>query len=145
MMYSAPTHIRRWGVIAALALLALVAAGTVFEASGRPERPPRVLIVVDASASPDPALVAQAETALLRAERAGAVEGELRVTRTATEQLSVTHYFAVRRFDAIVGVGLNRRVAVTPVARRFPGVRFSAAEPGGVGTALRRAVATASR
>ncbi|MEA2280078.1 MAG: hypothetical protein QOK21_685 [Solirubrobacteraceae bacterium] len=52
--------------------------------------------------------------------RAGA---QLRVPRSPTEQLSVTHLFAARG-ATIVGAGLDRRVAVDPVAARYSGVRF---------------------
>ena len=41
-----------------------------------------------------------------------------------TEQLSVTRYFAARGYD-IVGVGLDREIAVDPVAERYPDTRFS--------------------
>jgi hypothetical protein len=65
----------------------------------------------------------------------GAVQ--LRVPRTATEQLSVTHYFAARGYD-IAGIGLDRRVAVAPVAEKFPSTRFEAVRPGQVAAALAR-------
>jgi hypothetical protein len=48
---------------------------------------------------------------------------QLRVPRSPTEQLSVTHLFAARG-ATIVGAGLDRRVAVDPVAARYRGVRF---------------------
>jgi len=113
-------------------LLALTAAVSVQAASAAPER--QVVVVVDAAAGRDPAVLAEAQAAV---ERAG--DGaQLRVPRTPTEQLSVTHYFAAKRYDLVVGVGLDRRVAVTPVARKFPGIRFVAAEPGRVATTLAR-------
>ena len=107
----------------ALVLAALAASGVVREAAGEPVRAPRVVVVADVSAGPDPALVAAAARASARAEREGA-EAEFRVTRTPTEQLAVTHYFAARGYDAIVGVGLDRRIAVDPVAARYPATRF---------------------
>jgi hypothetical protein len=139
----APRH--RWTAVAALALGALVAAAIVRDAASEPVNPLRVVVVVDASVSPDPALVARAGAALRRAERSGAVEGQLRVPRSPTEQLSVTHYFAVKRFDAVVGVGLDDRVAVAPVARRFPAVDFVAAAGDDVEGALRRAIGARRR
>jgi basic membrane lipoprotein Med (substrate-binding protein (PBP1-ABC) superfamily) len=84
-------------------------------------------------------LVGRAEDAVERAERAGA-EAEMRVTRTPTQQLSVTHYFAAKGFDAIVGVGLDRDIAVDPVAREYPETRFALAG----GPALGDAAATAA-
>jgi basic membrane lipoprotein Med (substrate-binding protein (PBP1-ABC) superfamily) len=119
------THIRRaWIAIPVLVLLVLAAAGYVFEADSRTEQPTRVLVVVDTAGERDPALVDRATAALRQAERAGA-EADLRVTRTPTEQLSVTHYFAAKHYDAIVGVNLDRTIAVDPVEDEYPGTRFA--------------------
>jgi hypothetical protein len=112
------------------ALLALIVFGGLRTASAAPER--RVAVVVDAAAASDPAVLAEAEAAV----KAAGPEAQLRVPRTATEQLSVTHYFAVRGYRLVVGVGLDRDVAVAPVAARFPRTRFVAAEPGQAARAL---------
>jgi hypothetical protein len=112
-------------------LLALTVSGCVQAAAAAPER--RVVVVVDAAAGRDPAVLAEAREAV---ERAGD-DAQLRVPRTPTEQLSVTHYFAAKRYD-VVGVGLDRRVAVTPVADRYPDTRFVTSEPGRVAAALAR-------
>jgi basic membrane lipoprotein Med (substrate-binding protein (PBP1-ABC) superfamily) len=111
-------------------LLALIVFGGLQTASAAPER--RVVVVVDAAAADDPAVLAEAEAAV----RAAGPEAQLRVPRTATEQLSVTHYFAARGYRLVVGVGLDRDVAVAPVAAKFPRTRFVAAEPGQVARAL---------
>jgi basic membrane lipoprotein Med (substrate-binding protein (PBP1-ABC) superfamily) len=111
-------------------LLALIIFGGLQVASAAPER--RVAVVVDASAASDPAVLAEAEAAV---EAAGST-AQLRVPRTATEQLSVTHYFAARGYRLVVGVGLDRDVAVAPVASKYPRTRFVAAEPGQVARAL---------
>jgi hypothetical protein len=99
-------------------------------ASAAPQR--RVVVVVDATAGRDPAVLAEARSVV---ERAGD-EAQLRVPRTPTEQLAVTHYFAARGYDLVIGVGLDRRVAVTPVARKFPCTHFVAARPGEIARAL---------
>ncbi len=111
-------------------LLALITFGGLQVASAAPER--RVVVVVDASAASDPAVLAEAEAAV---EAAGST-AQLRVPRTATEQLSVTHYFAARGYRLVVGVGLDRDVAVAPVASKYPSTRFVATEPGQVARAL---------
>jgi basic membrane lipoprotein Med (substrate-binding protein (PBP1-ABC) superfamily) len=113
-------------------LLALTVAGCVQAAAAGPER--RVVVVVDAAAGSDPAVLADARTAVARAGDGA----QLRVPRTPTEQLSVTHYFAAKDYDLIVGVGLDRRVAVTPVAERYADTEFVDAEPGQVAAALAR-------
>ena len=113
-------------------LLALTVSGCVQVASAAPGR--QVVVVVDAAAGRDPAVLAEARAAV---ERAG--DGaQLRVPRTPTEQLSVTHYFAAKRYDLVVAVGLDRRVAVTPVASRFPQTQFVTAPPGQAAAALAR-------
>jgi basic membrane lipoprotein Med (substrate-binding protein (PBP1-ABC) superfamily) len=111
-------------------LLALTIFGAVQTAPASPER--RVVVVVDAAAGRDPAVLAEARAAV---QRAGG-EAQLRVPRTATEQLSVTHYFAARGYSLVVGVGLNHPVAITPVAARYPDTRFVTVTPGQVGPAL---------
>jgi basic membrane protein A and related proteins len=111
-------------------LLALIVFGGLQTASASPDE--RVVVVVEASAAADPAVLAEARAAMERADG----ETQLRVPRTPTEQLSVTHYFAARGYRLVVGVGLDRRVAVAPVAAKFPRTRFVAAEPGGVARAL---------
>jgi len=115
-------------IIAGLLTLALVGVSQV--ASAAPER--RILVVVDTTAGEDPAVLAEAQAAVARSHGTA----ELRVTRTPTEQLSVTHYFAVRGYDIVVGVGLDDRVAVTPVARKFPRTRFVTAHPGEIARAV---------
>jgi basic membrane protein A len=117
-------------ILSLAGLLAVTVFGAVQSAPASPER--RVVVVVDAAAGRDPAVLAEARTAV---QRAGG-EAQLRVPRTATEQLSVTHYFAARGYSVVVGVGLNHPVAISPVAARFPDTRFVTAAPGQVGPAL---------
>jgi len=99
-------------------------------ASAAPER--RVVVVVDTTAGVNPAVLAEAHAAVDGSHGAA----ELRVTRTPTEQLSVTHYFAARHYTLVIGVGLDDVHAVAPVAARYPRTRFVTAEPGHVAAAL---------
>jgi basic membrane lipoprotein Med (substrate-binding protein (PBP1-ABC) superfamily) len=115
-------------LIAGLLALALVGVSQV--ASAAPER--RVVVVVDTTAGQDPAVLAEAQAAVARSHGTA----ELRVTRDPTEQLSVTHYFAAQGYDLVIGVGLDQRVAVTPVAEKYPRTAFVAARPGQVARAL---------
>ena len=134
MTYVLPT--RRTSCRAALAALAaivlavLVVSGFVVQAEGQTALPTRIAVIVDTSKGPAPALV---EHAAAVTARAGA---DLRVTRTATEQLSVTHYFAAKGYDAIVGVGLDRAIAVDPVAARYPDTRVTTVTSAGLDAAL---------
>ena len=124
MTYRTPYTRRAWIAIPVLVLLVLAAAGYVFEADSRTEQPTRVLVVVDTAGEPNPALVDRATKALRQAERSGA-EADLRITRTPTEQLSVTHFFAAKHYDTIVGVDLDRTIAVDPVEAEYPDTRFA--------------------
>ena len=112
------------------ALLALAVFAGTQAASAAPQR--RVVVVVDETAGRDPAVLAEARAAVARAGDGA----QLRVTRTPTEQLSVTHYFAAQGYTTIVGVGLNDRIAVAPVAAKYPQTQFVAAKPGHVTQAL---------
>jgi len=111
-------------------LLALAVFGALQTASAAPER--RVVVVVDAAAGDDPAVLAEARAAV----QAAGPQAQLRVPRTATEQLSVTHYFAAQGYRLVIGVGLDRDVAVAPVKAEFPRTRFVAAQPGQVARAM---------
>ena len=111
-------------------VLALAIFAVAQAAPAAPER--KVVVVVDAAASRDPAVLEEARAAVARAGS----EAHLRVPRTSTEQLSVTHYFAAKGYDLVVGVGLDRRVAVTPVAEKYPQTTFVSAAPGQVAPAL---------
>jgi hypothetical protein len=74
------------------------------------------------------------------AELAPALKGvTVRVPRSEAEQLAVTHLLAVQGVRRVIGVGLDRRVAVEPVARRYPGTRFESVAANVA--ALKRAVA----
>jgi basic membrane lipoprotein Med (substrate-binding protein (PBP1-ABC) superfamily) len=111
-------------------LLALAIFACVQAAPAAPER--RVVVVVDAAAGRDPAVLDEARAAVARA----GAEAQLRVPRTATEQLSVTHYFAAQHYTLVIGVGLDRPHAVAPVAAKYPHTRFVTAAPGRVADAL---------
>jgi hypothetical protein len=121
--------------VAALAAVALVAGGAQPAAGDQP----RVAIVVGGSAAAQPALLERARAA---AAHAHGVQVELRVPRTPTEELGVTHVLAAGGVDAVIGVDLDRAVSVDPVARKYSGVHFVTAGPGANG--LERALAAVS-
>jgi basic membrane lipoprotein Med (substrate-binding protein (PBP1-ABC) superfamily) len=112
-------------------VLALAIASGVQGASAAPQR--RVVVVVDASAAKDPAVLADARAAVARAGD----EAQLRIPRTPTEQLAVTHYFAAQGYTLVVGVGLDHPVAISPVAAKYPNTQFLTAQAGQVVNALR--------
>ena len=114
------------------AVLMLGVAGLVLPAAGQSPAPARFVVVVDESAGRNDAAVDAATRAVTAAR---GVDAELRITRTPTEQLSVTSYFAARGYD-VVGVGLDADIAVDPVAERYPDTRFSFVDAGGVSAAV---------
>jgi hypothetical protein len=118
----------------AAALLASAAAAACTQASA--SDPSHVAVVVAGPAATNAAVVDRA-----RAVVASIPGSQLRVPRTPTEQLAVTHLLAVQGYDAVVGVDLDRQIAVAPVEHRFPWVRFIATRP----AALTAAVARAAR
>ena len=128
-------------IFLATAVAALAATGVAFQAAGQTQGPTRFVVVVDTSAGPQPGLIARAAASIRSAERATGAEGELRVTRTPTEQLSVTHFFAAREYDAIVGAGLDTRIAVASVKARFPDTSFRLTGASGLPAAVSAAAA----
>ena len=78
---------------------------------------------MDASVANDPALRAKAETWLRRSAPPGAARIAARVPAGGTQQLSVTSALATRGYDTIVAIGLDSRVALAPVVRRYPDLR----------------------
>jgi basic membrane lipoprotein Med (substrate-binding protein (PBP1-ABC) superfamily) len=115
-------------ILLTAALLALITFGGLQTAAAAPEQ--RVAVVADASATP--AELAEARAAV----EALGPQAQLRVPRTPTEQLSVTHYLAASGYRLVVGVGLDRDIAVAPVAAKYPDTRFVASEPGQVAETL---------
>jgi ABC-type sugar transport system substrate-binding protein len=102
-----------------LVTLALAGGAAVAGAESSPAG--HTVVVADASV-PHAAAVA--------AQQAAGPGAELRIPRSPTEQLSVTHWFAARGYD-IVGLGLSDSIAVDPVKDRYPGVRFTVLPNGG--------------
>ena len=96
-------------------VLALVAVGLAQPAQGDQ---PKVAYVVAGDAASQPAVVARV-SALAAADGA-----QLRVPHTTADQLGVTHLLAARGYDKVITVGVDRRIAIAPVAARFPETRF---------------------
>jgi hypothetical protein len=96
----------------ALALVAAVALAS-------PRDQPRVAVVLSGPAAQRPELLSAARAA----------HADVRVPRSAAEQLGVTHLLAAERYGTVVAIGVDRRVAIDPVAARYPGTRFVEAQP----------------
>jgi hypothetical protein len=111
------------GVVLALFASSAMAAGLA-QTSG--DGSPRMAIVVAGEAAQRPDVVAHAKTAVASA---ASDDAELRVVHTSADELGATHMLAVRGYDKVITVGVDRRIAVAPVAKRFPGTQFVAVSP----------------
>ena len=58
-------------------------------------------------------------------EYANEHHAQLRVVPTTAQELGVTHLLAASHYDEVTTVGVDRRIAVDPVAERFPETRFA--------------------
>jgi type IV secretory pathway VirJ component len=96
-------------------LLALVAVGLAQSSQGDQ---PKVAYVIAGDVAAQSAAV---ERVRATAERTGA---QLRVPTTTADQLGVTHLLAASGYDKVITLGVDRRIAVAPVAARFPDTRF---------------------
>jgi type IV secretory pathway VirJ component len=105
---------RYYAVLAGI-VLALVAVGLAQSAQGDQ---PKVAYVVAGDAAEQPATVSRVRSL---AARDGA---QLRVPHTTADQLGVTHLLAASGYDKVITVGVDRRIAIAPVAARFPETRF---------------------
>jgi hypothetical protein len=126
----------RWIALPAVVLVVLVVAGFVIQAEGQTVQPKRIAVVVDTATGPDPALIERAERTIAAADASGA-QAQLRVTHSPTEQLSVTHYLAAKGYDAIIGVNLDRAIAVDPVAAKYPRTLITTVAPDELAAAVR--------
>ena len=81
---------------------------------------PKVAVVVAGQAAEQPATLARARD--ITADRGA----QLRVTHTTADELGVTHMLAASRYDEVLTIGVDRRIAIDPVAARYPQTRFSA-------------------
>jgi hypothetical protein len=80
---------------------------------------PKVAVVVAGQAAEQPSVVARARD--IAADRGA----QLRVTHTTADELGVTHLLAASRYDEVLTIGVDRRIAIDPVAARYPDVRFT--------------------
>jgi hypothetical protein len=103
---------------AGVALAAFASTAVAAGLAGPPNDDPKVAIVVAGRAAEQPATL-QRVRALATDEHA-----QLRVIHTTAEQLGVTHVLAAQGYDEVRTIGVDRRIAVAPVQRRFPETRF---------------------
>src|SRR4051812_41217561 len=111
---------RRVAVGIAVATVALAALVSLSALASSGKRTERVAVVMDRSGATDTARRAAAADWL---QAHGAANVTPRITNGPTQQLSVTSALAVRGYDVIVAVGLDKPVAIDPVARHYRDLR----------------------
>jgi basic membrane lipoprotein Med (substrate-binding protein (PBP1-ABC) superfamily) len=104
--------------VAAVALAALVSLSALASSGSTDAK--RTAVVMDRAVAQDPARRAAAAEWL---QSQGAANIAPRITNSPTQELAVTSALAVRGYDVIVAVGLDQRVAIDPVVRRYPDLR----------------------
>ena len=97
-------------ILPATLALALVAAVALADT----RNDPRVAVVLAGQA-------AQRADLIRQVEHAGV---DLRVPRSAADQLGTAHLLAADRYATVLVVGADRARALDPVARRYPDTRF---------------------
>ena len=90
--------------------LALVAAVALADT----RHTPRVAVVLAGPAAERADLVSQVKRA----------DVALRVPRSTADQLGTTHVLAADQYATVVVVGADRKLALDPVAHRYPQTRF---------------------
>jgi len=103
--------------LTAFAAIVLALVAVVIAQPARGDQP-RVAYVVAGAAAEQPAVVERVRRTAL------STGAQLRVPLTTAEQLGVTHLLAASGYDEVITIGVDRRIAIDPVAARFPGTRF---------------------
>ena len=118
MTRSFRTRVAAYTAIALAALAGSAVAATLGHSADKPSA--KSAIVIAGTAANDGALIERAKDAC----------NDVRVVPTNADQLGVTLMLAARGYDEVVTVGVDRRTAIAPVARRYPQTRFVVAEKG---------------
>jgi hypothetical protein len=95
-----------------------ISGAAALAAKDEPRSPNKVAVVVAGQAAEQPTVVARARD--IAADRGA----QLRVTHTTADQLGVTHLLAAARYDEVLTIGVDRRIAIDPVSSRYPDTRF---------------------
>jgi hypothetical protein len=93
-------------------------AGSAAAAALAPADDRRTALVVAGPAAEQADVVARARAT---AARSGA---QLRVAHTTADQLGITHLLAASGYDTVTTIGVDRRIAIEPVAKHYPDTRF---------------------
>ncbi len=116
--------IRKWMVVASLALVAVVALTVASIGSAKPSATPfRVALVTDIGGLNDKGFNASAYAGLKRAQASLGVNGRVFISKSAADYIPNLTAGA-RGYDMVIAVGFLMSDTTAAVAKRFPNVKF---------------------
>ena len=118
--------IRKWMVVASLALVAVVALTVASIGSAKPTatEPFRVALVTDIGGLNDKGFNASAYAGLKRAQTALGVNGRVFISKSAADYIPNLSRGAQGGYDLVIAVGFLMSDTTAAVAKRFPNVKF---------------------
>jgi len=118
--------IRKWMVVASLALVAVVALTAASIGSAKPDATTkyRVALVTDIGGLNDKGFNASAYAGLKRAQARLGVEGRVFISKSAADYIPNLSTGATQGYDMVIAVGFLMSDSTAAVAKRFPNVKF---------------------
>src|SRR4051812_32534184 len=110
------THHLRIRLAQFLGVVLALAAGSAVAAEHGQQ--PKVAYVLAGPAATQPDTIARATA------EAASAHAQLRIVRTTNEELGTLHVLAARGYDTVITLGVDQRIAIDPVAARYPHTRF---------------------
>jgi basic membrane protein A len=119
--------IRKWMVVASLALVAILALTVASIGSAKPAAPAkfRVALVTDIGGLNDKGFNALAYKGLKQAQAKFGVEGRVFISKSAADYIPNLSTGATQGYDMVIAVGFLMSDSTAAVAKRFPNVKFA--------------------
>ena len=119
--------IRKWMVVASLALVAVVAMTVASIGSAKPAAPAkfRVALVTDIGGLNDRGFNALAYKGLKRAQAQLGVEGRVFISKSAADYVPNLSTGAKQGYDMVIAVGFLMSDTTAAIAKRFPNTKFA--------------------
>ena len=119
--------IRKWMVVASLALVAVVALTVASIGSAKPAAPAkfRVALVTDIGGLNDKGFNALAYKGLKQAQAKFGVDGRVFISKSAADYIPNLSTGATQGYDMVIAVGFLMSDSTAAVAKRFPNTKFA--------------------
>jgi len=119
--------IRKWMVVASLALVAVVALTVASIGSAKPAATDkfRVALVTDIGGLNDKGFNASAYAGLKRAQASLGVDGRVFISKSAADYIPNLSTGATQGYDLVIAVGFLMSDSTAAVAKRFPKTKFA--------------------